>query len=159
MLEKIKKIPLDPIFKLLNEYNKDKRSNKINLGIGLYTDQGGNPFVCKTIKKVWKEIDTNNFNYQPIQGNKQYLELTAKLILGTYKKNNLAMQATCGGTNACSLFTELFIQNSTQKPTILITTPTWPNHLKIFKNYNIKQFPHLKNNEVNYEKYKEEINN
>jgi len=159
MLESLKQIPLDPLFKLLYEYLDDKNPRKINLGIGLYYDKNGNPFVFPSVKKAFSEIDKDNFNYQAIGGNKEFLNLTADFVFNSeINTDNLAMQASCGGTQACRLFSDLIFkdQGSTE---LLIGTPSWGNHFAVFKSLNPVKFKHLDaDGNVNFEAYKNAVN-
>lgn len=142
MFEYLKELPLDPIFQLLADFNADPNPKKVNLGIGLYADYEGNPFVFPVIQKVFSEVDIHNFNYQPIGGNQEFLELSTKALLGDFDQSRLALHTVCGGTQGCRLFRDLLDLENSQR-TLLIGMPTWPNHLAIFKSFSIKKFDHL----------------
>lgn len=50
--------PPDPIFGLLEAFNKDPRPNKVNLTIGAYRDGQGKPYVLEVVKKVrWPSLE------------------------------------------------------------------------------------------------------
>jgi aspartate aminotransferase len=44
--------PLDTIFELTASYKADKDPKKINLGVGAYRDNQGNPWILPVVKKV-----------------------------------------------------------------------------------------------------------
>jgi len=44
--------PPDPIIGSRVAFQKDKDLNKINLGVGAYRDDNGNPYVFKIVRKV-----------------------------------------------------------------------------------------------------------
>ena len=44
--------PPDAIFGLVDAYNKDKRSPKVNLTVGAYRDDQGKPLVLNVVKEV-----------------------------------------------------------------------------------------------------------
>ena len=44
--------PPDPIFGLLEAYNKDKRATRVNLTVGAYRDGNGRPLVLNVVKQV-----------------------------------------------------------------------------------------------------------
>ena len=44
--------PPDVIFGLVEAFNKDTRSPKINLAIGAYRDDHGKPYVLPSVRKV-----------------------------------------------------------------------------------------------------------
>lgn len=147
MFEQFETLPLDPIFQLQAEFLKDKNPKKVNLGIGLYTDEDGKPVVLNTVKKAFLEVDTNDFNYQPISGNRTFLQLTAQLLFQN-QAEIFARQATCGGTQAIRLFADLVLKEAKENnysPTLLIGIPTWENHFALFKDFKISKFNHLNN--------------
>ena len=45
MFGNLKKVPIDPIFGVVKKFNADESSIKVNLSIGVYTNEGGKPFV------------------------------------------------------------------------------------------------------------------
>jgi|CXWL01.1.fsa_nt_gi aspartate aminotransferase len=156
MFDHLHQIPLDPIFQLLADFNADPNPKKVNLGIGLYADHEGKPFVFPVIKKVFAEIDVHNFNYQPIGGNKDFLELVREFLFSGIDPSKLALHTTCGGTQACSLFRTL-LWHADATASIIVGTPTWPNHLMIFKDFMIKKVDHIKGQAVNFEGYREAL--
>lgn len=144
----------DPTFKLFNEFKADPNPEKVNLGIGLYFDPEGKPVVLPTVKKAFSEVDVNDFNYQPIGGNRNFLEKSAELFFGKdYDKDRLAMQATCGGTQAARCFADLAIE-VLHAPVVQIATPTWVNYYALFKNMEVQGFDHCtEDGGVNFEGY------
>ena len=44
--------PPDPIFGLLEAYNKNERATKVNLTVGAYRDDQGKPYVLDVVKQV-----------------------------------------------------------------------------------------------------------
>ena len=46
--------PPDAIFGLVEAFKNDPRSKKVNLGIGVYTDDKGDPYVFPVVRKVNK---------------------------------------------------------------------------------------------------------
>lgn len=44
--------PPDPIFGLVEAFNKDPNPNKVSLVAGAYRDDSGKPYVLPTVKKV-----------------------------------------------------------------------------------------------------------
>ncbi len=154
MFKQLKELPADPTFELFFEYLDDKRDHKINLGIGLYFDRQGQPLVLPVIKEAFKELDLENFNYQPIGGNRQFLEHAAAFFFGeNYDKDKLAMQSTCGGTQACRTFSDLAMKVLHNK-TIQLALPSWVNYYALFQQMKIETFDHLKADQTfNFEGY------
>jgi len=142
MFENLDLLPLDPTFKLFNQFKADPTPRKVNLGIGLYFDSEGRPFVLPSVKKAFMEVDTSDFNYQPIGGNREFLERSAEFFFGTEcGKEMLAMQATCGGTQAARCAADLMV-NALEVPTIQIGMPAWVNYYALFGKLKISSFEH-----------------
>lgn len=138
----------DEIFSLKQEFEADPRPDKINGGIGVYLDNHGQPFVLPVVKQAIKLIDLSSFNYLPISGDHDFLETSTKLVLGKklYHLLNprIAKQGVAGGTNG--LFTwALSVKQTQPHPTIIISQPTWSNHLQIFSFFGFKiiEYSHL----------------
>jgi aspartate/tyrosine/aromatic aminotransferase len=142
MFKSLPCVPEDPTFKLLKQFRDDPRKQKVNLGIGLYFDSAGDPFVFDTVKKAAQELDVSNFNYLPIGGDRRFLDLAAKWFFGDdYDKERMAMQATCGGTQACRCFADLAME-VLHNHVIQIATPTWVNYWALFGQMEIETFDH-----------------
>lgn len=122
MFQNFPTIPLDEIFRLFAEFQKDTRVNKVNLGIGLCFDEQLGLFQQKTIETVFLQCNMNDFSYAPISGFPEYLRLTAELVLQDYVPNERALQASTGGSHALRLIADL-IFNDGFTNTLLIGTP------------------------------------
>lgn len=156
MFEHLPYHPLDPIFQLLADFQADPRPEKVNLGIGLYADHEGKPFVFPVVQEVFSQIDLKNFNYQPIGGNREFLSLVKEFLFPKMDAERLALHTVCGGTQACSLFRSL-LWSADPTAKVILGMPTWPNHLMIFKDFMIKKIDHMKGDEVNFEAYREAL--
>ena len=160
MFESLQKLQIDPIFALMQQYERDENPQKVNVGIGIYRDIKGKPFVFDCIKKAIGCVRNNNFEYESMGGNQQFLAHTAKLFLGEdFDSEKLSLQQACGGTHACRLFADLYLRNNIlgsvkNKPKILLSTPSWGNHFGIFKDFEVVKFSHLDENKAfNFSEY------
>ena len=160
---KSSEIPVDEIFKLKEEFEKDPRKNKINGGIGVYLDQFGKPYVHPTVKLAIKRLPFDNFNYLPLSGSPIFLKETTRLVLGESMFNYLdpytAKQGTVGGTNGIYMWARL-IKELDKKPTVIIGHPTWENHIRMFLyfGFTIIKYPHLtKNKKFNLKNLKKKL--
>ena len=137
MLEKISAAPADPILGLNDEFNSDPRTNKINLGIGVYKDANGNTPVLKVVKKaetILLEAEQSK-SYLGISGTAEYALAVQKLLFGENAqliadKRAQTAQAP-GGTGGLRLAAEL-IKRQIGDVTVWVSDPTWANHLGIF---------------------------
>lgn len=133
----IKQLPPDPIFRLPGIFTADSHPKKVNLGIGVYKNEKGQPEVLSCVKKAEKLILEQNLSkdYLPIDGLGEYVAESLKLILGETLypqliKNIFAAQ-TVGGTSALRTMSDFLVRNGIQK--IFIPESTWPNHWLIFR--------------------------
>ncbi len=81
MFEKVTQAPADPILGLTEEFRNDPRTNKINLGVGIYKDEAGATPILNCVKKAEKillETETTK-NYLSIEGNLEYGQLVQEL--------------------------------------------------------------------------------
>ncbi|MFQ1048563.1 amino acid aminotransferase [Avibacterium paragallinarum] len=137
MFENINATPADPILGLGEAFKADNRSNKINLGIGVYKDAKGNTPIMKAVKAAEQrllDVETSK-NYLAIDGVADFNARTQVLLFGESSpiiKNQRAKTVqSLGGTGALRIAAE-FIKRQTKAQNVWISTPTWPNHNAIF---------------------------
>ena len=134
MLETLNPQPQDNILALMAMYREDPRSDKIDLGVGVYKDATGLTPVMRAVKaaekKLW-EVETTK-TYTALAGEPAYNAAMVNLILGPGFADRAASAATPGGTGALRQALEL-IKMSAPKATIWLSAPTWPNHPSIIK--------------------------
>lgn len=137
MFKKIQAAPADPILGLGEAFKAETRSNKINLGIGVYKDSNGQTPIIKAVKTAEKRLleTENSKNYLTIDGIEAYNQFTQNLLFGANSSiitNKRAKTAqSLGGTGALRIAAE-FIKRQTNAQNVWISTPTWPNHNAIF---------------------------
>jgi len=131
--------PKDPIFALVDLYQKDENPNKINISVGAYRDENGKPYVLPVVKKA-KQILLNdpnaNHEYNPMTGVDSFCHNAAKVILGkdspAIVEERVATIQTVAGTGALKIACEFLKQ--TKNTPIYISNPTWANHKAIIEN-------------------------
>ena len=139
MFEKIVAAPADPILGLTEEFKKDPRAEKINLGAGIYKNEAGETPVLATVKKAEAALLDNEKtkSYLSIEGMADYGLAVQKLLFGadsTIVTEHLAKTAQApGGTGALRIAGE-FIKRQLGDVKIWISNPTWANHHSVFKN-------------------------
>ncbi|ERT13138.1 amino acid aminotransferase [Photorhabdus temperata] len=137
MFEKIIAAPADPILGLADTFRSDPRTNKINLGIGVYKDETGKTPVLTSVKKAEQYLLENEAtkNYLPISGLVEFGNVTQELLFGkdhpvvTDKRARTAQSP--GGTGALRIAAD-FIAKQTNAKQVWISNPTWPNHKNVF---------------------------
>lgn len=137
MFSHIQSAPADPILGLNEAFKTETRTNKINLGIGVYKDAEGNTPIIKAVKKAeyrLYELETSK-NYLPIDGLAEFNAYTKELLFGAdseiLKSGRAKTVQSLGGTGALRIAAE-FIKRQTKAQNVWISTPTWPNHNAIF---------------------------
>ncbi|ODS11600.1 amino acid aminotransferase [Vibrio scophthalmi] len=137
MFEKIVAAPADPILGLTEEFKKDPRAEKINLGVGIYKNEQGETPVLATVKKAEAAlVETEKTkSYLTIEGTSEYGLAVQKLLFGenaeiiTDKRAKTAQAP--GGTGALRVAGE-FIKRQLGDVKVWVSNPTWANHIGVF---------------------------
>jgi len=117
------------------------------LGAGAYRDDNNKPFVLPSVRAAEKIIYESKLDkeYLPIVGLNSFCKNAAKLAFGensnVFKENKFANTQTISGTGALRLAGE-FINRFHNSKDIYLPTPTWGNHIPIFKDsgLNVKSY-------------------
>jgi aromatic-amino-acid transaminase len=130
MLETLKPTPPDKIIELLGLFRADPRSDKLDLGVGVYKDADGRTPVMRSVKaaeaRLLKEQDSKA--YVGLLGDLDFLRAMGDLALGgSVPQDRLSGAQTPGGTGAIRQLFEL-IRRANPGATVWISEPTWPNH-------------------------------
>ena len=135
MLDALKPQAQDKILALIQMFKDDPRSDKIDLGVGVYKDATGLTPVMRAVKsaekKLWETQVTKT--YTGLAGEPAFHAALSDLILGnSVAKDRIAAVATPGGTGAIRQALEL-IRMASPDATIWLSNPTWPNHPSIIR--------------------------
>lgn len=137
LFDHIQAAPADPILGLGEAFKAETRTDKVNLGIGIYKDAYGNTPILKAVKEAETRLlaKENTKNYLTIDGVAAYNAATQTLLFGEnsdiIKSKRAKTAQSLGGTGALRIAAE-FIKRQTHAQNIWISTPTWPNHNAIF---------------------------
>lgn len=137
---------LDPILGIQQTIANDPRDT-VNLTVGVYVpSEGGKPPILESIKKAEAFVldEEKTKSYLPISGDREYLELTAKLIFQEPNFSDFCMFQTLGGTSALS--TGFSFLHKLGIDQISVSNPTWSNHIAILQNigFTIHRYDHYK---------------
>ena len=135
MLETLKAQPQDKILQLIALFRDDPRTDKIDLGVGVYKDPTGLTPVMRAVKaaekKIWEAETTKT--YTALAGEPAYNAAMVELILAdAVARDRVASVATPGGTGAIRQGLEL-IRMVAPGAKVWLSNPTWPNHPSIIK--------------------------
>ncbi len=133
MLTNLKEQPADKILMLAQMFRDDPRSDKIDLGVGVYRNAEGVTPVMRAVKaaerQLWEKETTKS--YVALAGDPAFNAAMRKLVLSdSAPESRLASVATPGGTGAVRQAFELF-RMASPEGTVWVSDPTWPNHLSI----------------------------
>ena len=135
MLENLTAQPADKILTLMAKYRTDPRTDKVDLGVGVYKDASGNTPIMRAVKEAERRIlaDQSTKAYTGLAGDPAYGAAMRDLVLGdSVPAERVAAVATPGGTGAIRQALEL-IKLAAPKATVWLSNPTWPNHPSIIK--------------------------
>ena len=130
--------PPDAILGVTEAFKADKNPNKINLGVGAYRDDKGKPWVLPSVREAEERILAENLDheYAGIAGVPEFTALAAKLALGgnseVIKSKRITTMQSISGTGALRIGSEFLAKYHPVK-TIYQPTPTWGNHVPVFK--------------------------
>src|SRR6187399_147483 len=123
----------DSLLALIAMANADTRSDKIDVGVGVYRDGVGNTPILRAVKAaeklLWEQQETKS--YIGGFGDKRYTELLRPIVLGRHADDDrIAGLHTPGGCGALSLGFKL-IATAHPDAKVHVGTPTWPNHIPV----------------------------
>ncbi len=140
MFETLQKATLDKIFVLMAEYAADPRTNKIDLGVGVYKDPKNNTPIMSAVKKAEQRIldSAKTKTYKGVVGNKEFSQAIVDLALaGAVDASRIRTVNGAGGTGALMIL--MFVLGRARPGgRIFISDPTWPNHIPLAENANLK---------------------
>ncbi|MCB1858859.1 MAG: aspartate/tyrosine/aromatic aminotransferase [Gammaproteobacteria bacterium] len=138
MFETLKTAPADPILGLTEAFKKDPRAEKINLGVGIYKDEGGTTPILSCVKKAESRLlqEESTKSYLGIEGTEEYGRSVQRLLFGNdhpIVTGSRAQSAHApGGTGALRIAAE-FIARQLSSRRIWVSDPTWANHANVFQ--------------------------
>ena len=123
----------DPLLSLIALYREDPRPQKIDLGVGVYRDEGGHTPIMRAMKAAERRLveEQPTKSYLGPEGDVGFVALSAQLAMGPHAEGLVGVQ-TPGGTGALRLAAAL-IQSARPGGTVWLGTPSWPIHAPIFE--------------------------
>lgn len=137
MFERVSVAPADPILGLNEAFKAETRAEKINLGVGVFKDAGGNTPILDTVKEAERRLVNSETTkgYLSIEGTAAYASAVQKLLFGAQAplldSGRVTTVQAPGGTGALRIGAE-FLVRQLGINTIWVSDPTWANHNGIF---------------------------
>ncbi len=130
--------PRDPILGLNEAFNADPRTQKVNLGVGVYSSDDGKIPLLKAVREAERQrIDAAlPRGYLPIEGLAAYDAAVQSMLLGSgnplLASGRVITAQALGGTGALKIGAD-FLKRFNGEATVLISDPSWENHRALFE--------------------------
>lgn len=130
--------PRDPILGLTEQFNADQRSDKVNLGVGVYYDENGKLPLLKAVDAAEaKRVAAHAARgYLPIDGIVAYNSAVQGLLFGDHpdliSAKRVATVQCIGGTGALKVGADL-LKRFSPDAKVFISDPSWENHRALFE--------------------------
>ncbi|HXR88971.1 MAG TPA: amino acid aminotransferase [Steroidobacteraceae bacterium] len=136
MLERLERLPTDPILGLMAAFRGDSDARKVDLGVGVYRDDRGNTPVVRAVAQAEQAVlaRQNTKTYVAPAGNAGFNQAMERLVLG---EDHPALSAgrvrtiqSPGGCGAVRLGAEI-IRVASPQTVVHVSSPTWANHVPL----------------------------
>jgi aromatic-amino-acid transaminase len=139
--------PRDPILGLNEQFNADARTDKVNLGVGVYFNDEGKLPVLRCVAEAEKQLLAKAKGYLPIDGIAAYDKAVQGLVFGptheVVTSGRVATAQAVGGTGALKIGAD-FLKRVSPNAKVLISDPSWENHRALFTNagFAVETYPY-----------------
>ena len=129
--------PRDPILGLNEQFNADPNPNKVNLGVGVYTDENGKLPLLACVAAAEQQLveAAKPRGYLPIDGIAAYDAAVQGMVFGAdsepVKAKRVATVQAVGGTGGLKIGAD-FLKRLNPNAKVLISDPSWENHRALF---------------------------
>lgn len=138
MFENVEAYAGDPILSLMEDFVSDRRTEKVNLSIGLYYNEDGIVPQLSAVAKARARYEAQSQQaslYLPMEGLAEYRQVIAPLLFGAdhplLQTGRIATIQTPGGSGALKIGGE-FLKRYFPRSTLWVSDPSWENHVAIF---------------------------
>ncbi|MBN9236294.1 MULTISPECIES: aromatic amino acid transaminase [Phyllobacteriaceae] len=147
MFEDLQPAPTDKILALIGLYRADPRTDKVDLGVGVYKDRAGKTVVMRAVRAAEKRLletqDTKT--YLGLAGDLAFNAAMADLVFGKSADVTRIRSAQApGGSGALRLAAEL-LKRTRPDAVVWISNPTWPNHIPMMRGagLTVREYPYF----------------
>ena len=136
MFEQLKPLPADPLLQIIAVHRADPRTDKIDLGVGVFRNEAGTTPIMRAVKAAERFLveQQPTKGYLGIEGDPVFNDLLRPIIFGVGRgaADLVPSFQTPGGGGALRLGAEL-IATASPRAKVWLGTPSWPNHRPIFQ--------------------------
>ena len=141
--------PRDPILGLNEQFNADPNPTKVNLGVGVYTDENGKLPLLRCVAAAERQLleAPKAKGYLPIDGIAAYDKAVQALVFGAdspaVTAGRIATVQALGGTGGLKIGAD-FLHRLSADAKVLISDPSWENHRALFTNagFAVETYPY-----------------
>ena len=141
--------PRDPILGINEQFAADPNPAKVNLGVGVYTDENGKLPLLACVAAAEQQLvaAAQPRGYLPIDGIAAYDRAVQGLVFGaeseTVKAGRVATVQAVGGTGGLKIGAD-FLRRVNPTARVLISDPSWENHRALFINagFDVASYPY-----------------
>jgi len=149
LFKSVEMAPRDPILGLNEQFNADANPQKVNLGVGVYYDDGGKLPLLQCVQQAEKQMmeAPKARGYLPIDGIAAYDQAVKSLVFGAesepVKGGRVATVQALGGTGGLKIGAD-FLQKVSPNAKVLISDPSWENHRALFSQagFTVETYPY-----------------
>ncbi|SFH65926.1 aromatic amino acid transaminase [Albimonas pacifica] len=134
MFETLPKAEPDAILALMARFREDPRTDKIDLGVGVYRDETGATPIFRAVQAAEERLVAaqTTKTYVGLPGDLKFCRLLGEELLGRPLASESAMVQAAGGSGALYILAA-FIRRAAPATRVWLPTPTWPNHPNLFR--------------------------
>src|SRR3954454_7927886 len=138
LLSQVPLAPADPILGITEAFVADTNPRKVNLGVGVYTDDAGKVPLLESVRRAEAERlkAAPPRNYLPIDGLAAYDRAVQELVFGrdfsAVKEKRVVTVQALGGTGGLKIGAD-FLRRISPDAEVWISEPSWENHRQLFE--------------------------
>ena len=141
--------PLDPIIRLWEAVTHDPRPEKLNLVLGVYTDENGKIPRLQAVQEAERRWVAQGLPkaYRPIEGSKRYTSAVQSLLFGedadVLREGRASTLQSVGGTGALKIGADV-LSHLVPGAQVAVSNPSWENHRSLFAEagFNVVNYPY-----------------
>lgn len=142
MLELLQPTAGDALIALMGAFRADPRTEKIDVGVGVYRDEHGRTPVMAAVKQAERRLldEQDTKTYVGLAGDLQFNAAMINQVFGDQAQvlqDRVRAVQTTGGCGALRSLLDL-VALSKPEATVWVSDPTWVNHVPLVKSARLK---------------------